>query len=109
MFVPPDDDEHDCGWKAYAKAQESKLDEQNAKLAQLTEQMAEMQRRLFGKKSERQKASKLPPPLPNAKTSTASEVAKARATAHALRDAKLGNRTLIDASRDPVRGAMLRV
>ena len=24
-LVPPGDDDHDCGWKAYAKAQESKL------------------------------------------------------------------------------------
>jgi len=88
-LVPPDDDEHDCGWKAYAKAQQSKLDEQSAKLAELTAQMAELQRRLFGKKSERQKASKLPPPLPKAKTSDASEVAKKRSAASALRDSKL--------------------
>jgi transposase len=89
LVPPPDDDEHDCGWKAYAKAQESKLEEQNAKLAALTEQMAELQRRLFGKKSERRKASKLPPPLLKERTSTASEVANKRAAAQALRDAKL--------------------
>lgn len=87
MLVPPGDDEHDCGWKAYAKAQESKLDEQSAKLAELTAKMEEMQRRLFGKKSERRKTSKLPPPLPA--KSSAAEAAKKRADAHALRDTKL--------------------
>lgn len=87
MLVPPGDDEHDCGWKAYAKAQESKLDEQSAKLAELTAKMEEMQRRLFGKKSERLKSGKLPPPLPP--KSTKSEAAKKRADAIALRDEKL--------------------
>jgi transposase IS166 family protein len=87
VLVPPGDDEHDCGWKAYAKAQESKLVEQSAKLDELTAQMAELQRRLFGKKSERRKTSKLPPPLPV--TSTAAEAAKKRADAQALRDVRL--------------------
>lgn len=86
-MVPPGDDEHDCGWKAYAKVQEAKLDEQSAKLTELTAKMEEMQRRLFGKKSERLKKSKLPPPLPA--KSTKSEASKTRADAHALRDAKL--------------------
>jgi len=54
-LAPPDDD-HDCGWKAYAKAQEEKLQE-------LTNKLEELERR-FIKKSERRKSSKLPPPLP---------------------------------------------
>jgi hypothetical protein len=49
--------------------------------------MEAMQRRLFGKKSERLKTSKLPPPLPT--MSTAAQAAKKRAEAHELRDAKL--------------------
>lgn len=79
-MVPPDDDSHDCGWKAYAKAQD-------AKLAELSAQIAELQRRAYGKKSERRKPSKLPPPLPA--KSTAAEAAKKRADAHALREAKV--------------------
>lgn len=79
-MAPPDDDDHDCGWKAYAKAQD-------AKLADLSAQIAELQRRAFGKKSERRKPSKLPPPLPV--KSTPAEALKKRAEAHALRDAKL--------------------
>jgi transposase len=79
-LVPPGDDDHDCGWKTYAKAQDAKLLEMSA-------QIAELQRRFLGKRSERRKASKLPPPLPT--TSTAADAAKKRAEAHALRDAKL--------------------
>jgi transposase len=79
-LVPPDDDAHDCGWKAYAKAQD-------AKLAELSAQIAELQRRAYGKKSERRKPSKLPPPLPA--KSTAAEATKKRADAHALREAKV--------------------
>ena len=54
--MAPDDD-HDCGWKAYAKAQDAKLAEVNAKLV-------ELERRFLAKKSERRKTTKLPPPLP---------------------------------------------
>jgi transposase len=80
-LVPPGDDEHDCGWKTYAKAQD-------AKLADLTEKIAALQKRVFDKKSERRKTSKLPPPLAKAKT-TAIEIAKKRAETQTLRDAKL--------------------
>jgi transposase len=79
-LVPPGDDDHDCGWKAYARAQD-------AKLAELSSQLAELQRRVLGKKSERRKSSKLPPPI--AITSSPAETAKKRADAHALREAKL--------------------
>lgn len=57
MLVPPPDDEHDCGWKAYAKAQE-------AKLAEMGEKIAALERRFLEKKSEKRKGSKLPPPVP---------------------------------------------
>jgi transposase len=55
-LAPPPDDDHDCGWKAYAKAQD-------AKLSELSEKLAELERRLVGKKSERRKGMKLPPPV----------------------------------------------
>jgi transposase len=79
-LVPPDDDDHNCGWKAYAKAQD-------AKLADLSAQLAALQRRVYGKKSERRKGRKLPPPVPT--KPTAEETAKKRAEAHALRRTKL--------------------
>jgi hypothetical protein len=79
-LVPPGDDDHDCGWKAYAKAQ-------NAKLTELSAQLAELQRLVFGKKSERRTGKKLPPPLP--KKATGEETAKKRADALELRRAKL--------------------
>lgn len=86
-MAPPEDDDHECGWKVYAKAQDTKLAAQGAKLEELAGQIAELQRRFFGKQSERRKTSKLPPPLPT--KSTAAEAAKKRADALALRDAKL--------------------
>lgn len=79
-MVPPGDDDHDCGWKAYAKAQD-------AKLTELSAQLEALRRRVFGKKSERRKGMKLPPPLP--KKATAEETAKKRADALELRRAKL--------------------
>jgi transposase len=86
-LVPPGDDEHDCGWKTYAKAQDAKLAEQNAKLDEIRAQLAALQRRLLGKSSERRKGQKLPPPLPP--KTTAAETAKKRADALELRGAKL--------------------
>src|SRR5690606_1051048 len=56
------DDEHDCGWKAYAKAQKQKLDELTAKLAAVTAKLQELERR--GPKthrSERRKRGKKMP------------------------------------------------
>ena len=55
MAPPPDD--HDCGWKKYAEAQA-------AELALMKEKLEALERRVLGKKSERLKSSKLPPPLP---------------------------------------------
>jgi transposase len=64
LAPPPDDDDHDCGWKAYSKAQEAKLAAQEQKLVELSEKLAELERRFVGKKSERRKGTKLPPPVP---------------------------------------------
>jgi transposase len=86
-LVPPGDDDHDCGWKTYAKAQDAKLAEQSAKLDEISSQLAALQRRLLGKSSERRKGKKLPPPLPP--RTTAADTAKKRADALELRGAKL--------------------
>lgn len=80
-MAPPDDDDHDCGWKAYAKAQDEKL-------AALIARLEELERRAAGHKSEKRKASKLPPPVPPAKPDASASAAK-RAAAAALRNAKL--------------------
>jgi transposase len=56
LLAPPPDD-HDCGWKKYAEAQA-------AELALMKEKLEALERRVLGKKSERLKSSKLPPPLP---------------------------------------------
>ena len=79
-MVPPDDD-HDCGWKAVAKAQAEQL-------AKVTARLEEVEKRLVGHKSEKRKKSKLPAPTPPAKK-TAAEVLAARAAASELRDSKL--------------------
>ena len=79
--MAPPDDEHDCGWKAYAAAQEQKL-------AELTDKLAALERRLFEKKSERRLTSKLPPPLPKAKR-TPDEARHTRKDNAALRDARV--------------------
>ncbi len=81
MAPPDDDDDHACGWKAYAAAQDQKLSE-------LTEKLAALERRLFDKKSERRPSSKLPPPLPKAKR-TAEQARQARKDNAALRDASV--------------------
>ena len=85
MVPPPDeDDAHDCGWKAYAKAQAS---EQQVEIADLKAQIAALTRIVLGKKSERQKSSKLPPPLPPFVTKE--KTAAKRSALAALRDAQM--------------------
>jgi transposase len=79
-LAPPDDD-HDCGWKAYAKAQEKKL-------AAVMTRLEDLERRAAGHKSEKRKGTKLPPPTPPTKP-TASETAAKRSQIAELRDAKL--------------------
>ena len=54
-MVPPPEDDHDCGWKRYAKEQDKKLQELSDKLIALEQR--------FLKRSERRKPTKLPPPL----------------------------------------------
>lgn len=83
MTPPPDD--HDCGWKAYAKAQEEKL-------AELTAQVAELQRRISGKRSERRMSSKLPPPVVDRRT--AEQAAERRKELAALRASRLTEETV---------------
>lgn len=68
MTPPPDD--HDCGWKKYAEAQaetlaalQSQLAAMSAEIATLKEQAAAARKARFGKKSERQKPERLPPPI----------------------------------------------
>jgi len=80
-LVPPDDDDHDCGWKAYAKAQDKKL-------AAVMARLDELERRAAGHKSEKRKGSKLPAPGPQAKA-TPSETRERRRAMAELRDAKL--------------------
>ena len=67
-MVPPPDD-HDCGWKAYAE-------HQSKEIAELRDKLAELERRLFARKSEKRKSPKLPPPLPT--NSTPEEAQKKR-------------------------------
>ena len=85
MVPPPDNDGDDCDWKLFAKAQEEQLAAQNAKIAELTGQLEELRRFVFGKKSEKLK-SKLPPavkPPCDPKSSSAKrEAAKALWAAH---------------------------
>ena len=80
-MAPPDDDDHNCGWKAYAKAQDKKL-------AAVLARVEELERRAAGHKSEKRKSSKLPPPTQPAKATPADTSAR-RAAAAELRNAKL--------------------
>lgn len=64
LVPPPNNDDHDCGWKQYAKAQDAKLAEVTAKLDQVQSQLATVMQRLKGPKSERRPRHKLPPPVP---------------------------------------------
>ena len=80
-MTPPDDDDHDCGWKAYAKAQDKKL-------AAVMARLEDLERRARGHKSEKRKGSKLPPPIPPPKPTPAETKAKRSALAE-LRDARI--------------------
>jgi len=77
---PPANDDHECGWKAYAKA----LDQQ---LAEMRDKLAALERRVLGNQSERRKNGKMPPPV--APKSDPAAAAEKRKNAQALRDAKL--------------------
>lgn len=94
MLVPPPDDEHDCGWKAYSKAQTAKLEEQSAKLEELSDKLAavtakleELAKSRKGHRSERRRRAKMPPPVPP--RSDPGEAEKKRRAAAELRNSKL--------------------
>lgn len=91
-MVPPPDDGHDCGWKAYAKAQAEELAKQQAKLEAMKDQLEALERRVLGKKSERRKSSKMPPPLK--KHSDPQAAARKREENRALLDARLEKETV---------------
>ena len=85
MSPPPD--EHDCGWKDYAK-------EQAAVLAEVRDQLAEVKRLLYARKSEKRRATtKLPPPLPPDPIDPMTTAAT-RATARARRRATMPTETV---------------
>ena len=79
-MAPPDDD-HDCGWKTYAKAQDKKL-------ADLTAKLEALERRLLGHRSEKRGRPKMPAPVAKP-AADPREVAAKRAALAELRDAKL--------------------
>jgi len=86
-LVPPPDDEHDCGWKAYAEAQETELSKLREQLKSVTEKIDELARQRRGHRSERRKQPKMPPPIP-ARTDPV-ETEKKRRAAQELRNATL--------------------
>lgn len=88
MVPPNDEDDHDCGWKAYAKHQEQKLAELTSKLDAVTAKLNELAQRAKGHRSERRKrGKKMPPPV--APKSDPDETAKKRRAAEELRQTKL--------------------
>jgi hypothetical protein len=63
-LTPPPDDDHDCGWKAYAKHQEAKLSELQQQLEAMKAKVEQLALLAKGHKSERRKISKkMPPPV----------------------------------------------
>ncbi len=81
-MVPPPDD-HDCGWKQYARAQQDKLEAQEKLLEELTQKLSivtdkldTLERLRRGHQSERRKKSKMPPPA--AKQNAPGQAAKKR-------------------------------
>jgi transposase len=85
--APPPDDEHDCGWKAYAKAQEEKLAELGAQLTAVTAKLDELAKRRRGHHSEKRPAKKMPPPV--ASKADPAETERKRRAAAELRSAKV--------------------
>ena len=86
MLVPPPDDEHDCGRKAYAEAQDAKLTEMSEQLAAVTTKLTEIEQRRGTHHSERRKRPKMPPPL--APKNDPAETEKKRRAAAELRNTK---------------------
>jgi len=77
-LAPPD--EHDCGWKKHA-------DDLSAKLDSVQSELEALKRLLHGKKSERRKPSKMPPPVVEPKTPE--QTAKTRTAAQQQRVANM--------------------
>jgi len=86
-LVPPADDDHDCGWKAYAKHQQSKLDELSEQLATVKATLDELALRSKGHRSERRKSKKMPPPV--AAKADPGDTKKKRKDGDELRNTKL--------------------
>jgi transposase len=86
-LVPPPDDEHDCGWKAYSVAQAAKLDELAEKLATVTAKLDELSKLSKGHRSERRRRPKMPPPVPP--KSDPAEAERKRREAAEVRNTKL--------------------
>ncbi len=86
-MVPPPDDEHDCGWKAYSVAQAAKLDELTEQLAVVTAKLEELSKRNKGHRSERRRRPKMPPAL--APKSDPKETERKRREAVEIRNTKL--------------------
>jgi transposase len=87
-LTPPPDDEHDCGWKAYAKAQADKLAELTEKLGAVTAKLDELEKRSKGHRSERRRRSKkMPPPIE--RKAVPEETAEKRRALEELRRTKL--------------------
>ncbi len=72
-MVPPDDD-HECGWKAYADDQRKQLDAVKA-------QLEDLKRLVAGHISEKRKRPKLPPPIAPIKPDASATAAKRSAIA----------------------------
>jgi transposase len=86
-LVPPPDDDHDCGWKAYAKAQEAELSELKTTLRALSVKVEDLEKRRRGHRSERRKSPKMPPPV--VKRAEPAETQQKRDAAQELRNAVL--------------------
>ena len=65
-MTPPLDDGHECGWKQYAKALETKMAELTAKIQELEQRVASLAQRVKGKRSERRPRTKMPAPIKSA-------------------------------------------
>jgi Transposase C of IS166 homeodomain len=78
--VPPPDDDHDCGWRAHANSLADQV-------AELKEKLEAMERRVFGRSSEKGKTGKMPPPVKVVRTPEQAKTARQELAA--LRMAKL--------------------
>ncbi len=87
LVPPPNNDDHDCGWKLYAKSQDAKLAEVTAKLGEVQGQLATLLKRVHGPRTEQRPKHKLPPPV--ASVADPEETANKRRAATALWSTKV--------------------